>query len=155
MFLTSSLFLSLSSPSLSPSVTQKLRENIWGPTTLDLLVLIIFIPLFLSSSTGLGSKLWQWCLILIYILFVYHCMHFYNLCWIFYEILEAILPPRDNWQCLEIFVFVITYRKDTTGIWWVEISCSVKHSVMHRTASSQEKIFWWKMSVVLRLRTLM
>lgn len=155
MFLTSFLILSLSSPSLSHSVTRKLRENIWGSTTLDFLVLIIFIPLFLSSSTGLGYTVWKWCLILIYILFLYHCMHFCNLFWILYEILEAILSPRDNWQCLEIFVFVITYRREITGIWWVEISCSVKHPMMHRTASSWERIFWWKMSVVLRLRTLM
>lgn len=144
MFPTSFLILSLSSPSLSHSITQKLRENIWGSTTLDFLVLISFIPTFLPVIFHWYGTYSLAVVLDSYLYFIFISLNAFL--WLILNSLwnlEAILPPpRDNWQCLEIFVFVITYRGETTGLWWVEISCSVKLPVMHRTASSWEKMFW-------------
>lgn len=45
-------------------------------------------------------------------------------------------PPEDMWQCLQIFLIVVTEEGATTGIWWTEARDAAKHPAVHRTLPS-------------------
>lgn len=81
----------LSAALSAPLAARKLRKNTWGSTesvflVLNLFIPHLFIPQFLSSSTGLGFLFI--CFLGdddAYILFAFYCMCIWNLFWILHE----------------------------------------------------------------------